>query len=112
VLNLHKAYGFGYAAGLVGIVFIGAAGFDGAEAARSGAYITQNHKRGRTCAPTFAHIGAIAALADGMQVVFVYQGAHMLIGRAYGQLYTQPFGFAVARAGRLYDGKINHDNPL
>ena len=94
VFDLHEYDGFGHPAWLIGVVFIGATSFDGTKRTRTGTGIAQNHKGRRTCAPAFAHVRAIPALANGVQLVFVHQSPHFAVIGANRQLYTQPIGLA------------------
>jgi hypothetical protein len=66
VFYAHQPDGFRHAPRFVLIMFIGAAGFYGAKGTGAGTHIAQDHKGGGACAPAFAHIGAIAAFANGV----------------------------------------------
>src|SRR5690606_26060359 len=95
MLHFHEFHRLGYPVGLVPIDGQRPAGRYGAKGAGARADITEYHERGRTGPPAFAHIGAVATLADGMQFVLVYQTAHMPIFFAYREFHAQPIGLAL-----------------
>ena len=61
-----------------------------AKRAPARADIPQNHKGGCAGPPALPHIGAIATGADGVQLVLVYNTAHLGIFLAHRQLNAQP----------------------
>jgi len=69
------------------------AGFHAAETAAPGTYIPQNHKGSGTRAPAFTHIRAAAALANGVELIFIHKAAQFTVILSGGQLYANPFGF-------------------
>ena len=79
VFDLHEVDGFGYALGLIPVDGLRAAGSDGAETAAAGTDIPKDHKGCRSFPPAFAHIGAIAAFADGMEFMGIHEAPDMLI---------------------------------
>jgi hypothetical protein len=88
VFNFHEVNSFGYALGLIPVNRFGAPGGDGAEATATGADIAEDHKGGGTFSPTFAHIGAVAAFADGMEFMRIYETTDMFIVFADRELDT------------------------
>jgi hypothetical protein len=93
MFDLHELDGLGHSARLIGIQLGGFACGYGAEGAGAGTDIAEDHKRGRTFAPALAHVGAVAALANGMQFIFVDDLAHHPKILAHGEFDAQPFGF-------------------
>jgi hypothetical protein len=85
MFDVHQPDGFGNAPGFVFIVFGWFPCFDGAKRTRAGTSIAEDHKGGSAFTPAFAHIGAVAALANGVQLVAIYKGSHFFIFFAYGQ---------------------------
>ena len=68
----------------------------GVEGAGTGTGIAQNHESGRALAPALAHVGAVAALANGVQAVIVHEVADVLVFFTDWQLDTKPFRLAAA----------------
>src|SRR5690349_22935639 len=93
MFHFHQVNGFCYPLWLVPINRVGTTGCHGAKSAATGAGISQNHKSGRTSTPAFAHVGTIAAFANSMKFMRIYQVANMLITFANGQFYTKPIWF-------------------
>src|SRR5690606_18620472 len=62
----------------------------GTESARPRADVAEDHERGGARAPAFAHVGAVAALADRVQLVLAHDLAHLAIVLAGGQFHPQP----------------------
>jgi hypothetical protein len=71
--------GFGHALRLIPVYRFGASGGNRTETAAAGADIAKDHKGGSAFAPTFAHIRAVAAFADRMELMSIYETADMLI---------------------------------
>jgi hypothetical protein len=61
---------------------------------------------GSACAPAFAHIGAVAAFANGMKLMGIDKGSYMFIFFANGKLYTKPIWFLLT--GFRYYWKLGH----
>ena len=68
VLEAEGGDGFRHAAGFVKIDGVGTALGHGAEAAAPGAEVAEHHERRGLVVPAFADVGAVGALADGVQV--------------------------------------------
>src|SRR5579872_6878398 len=102
MLYLHQLYRFGYTIWFIQINSQGSACSYGAERTRTGTDITQYHKGSRTRSPALAHVGAIAAFADGMQLMRIHQTAYMRVFFSYGKPYAQPVRFALGLIYRYY----------
>src|SRR6186997_410549 len=76
------------------------------EAAASCTDISKDHKCGSACAPAFAHIGAVTAFTDRMELVCIDKTSYMLILFANGKLYTKPIWFLLP--GLRYYWKLCH----
>ena len=88
VFNLHELDGFGHAAGFVFVVFRGTAGGYRAEGTTTGANVAQNHEGGGATAPALTHVRTVAAFADSMKLVLIYQGTHLGVLFARWQLHA------------------------
>ena len=84
VLEVHSGDGLGHAGGLTNIEFGRSTCLNSTKGAGSGADVAQNHYRGGTARPAFAHIRTLGTLADGMQIVVVDNLAHGFVFRAGG----------------------------
>jgi hypothetical protein len=67
-----------------------AAGGDVAEPAAAGADIAQDHQRGGASCPALAHVGALGALADRMELLVVHQIQQARVAGAGGHLHLEP----------------------
>ena len=90
MFHFHQVDGFGYPLGFVPIHWFRTSCRYRTKAATAGAHIAQDHKGGRAFAPAFTHIRAVAAFADGMELMRIDEAAHILITLSYRQLYAQP----------------------
>ena len=90
MFHLHK-HASATRRGIVGIVFVGSSGGYGAKGATPGTYIAQNHKRSRTSPPALAHVGAVTAFANGVELM-------ALNSSGFGSLISHfsPFHFSVS----------------
>jgi hypothetical protein len=93
VAEVHLGDGFGDAGGFSEVVFGGAAGLDGAEITGAGADVTQNHEGGGAAGPAFAEVGALGALANGVELVFVDEFADGVVTGAGREFGAEPSGF-------------------
>ena len=85
VFDLHESNGFGHPSGLIGVQFWRTSGGYRTKRAGPRTHIAQDHKSSGTFAPTFAHIGTMPTLANGVQLVLVYQLAHPLVILPHGK---------------------------
>jgi hypothetical protein len=97
VLDPHEPDGFGHAPRFVFVVLVGAAGLDGTKRTRTRTHIAQNHKRSGTSPPAFAHVGAVAALADGVQLKIIDDTPHVAVVLAHREADFEPLGSLGAR---------------
>src|SRR6516164_1208181 len=93
MLHLHQVDGFGYALRFIPIYGFRSSRRYRTKSAATRAYISQDHESRCSFAPAFAHIGAIAALTNGMKLMLVYQAAYMLVVFTNGKLYPEPVWF-------------------
>jgi hypothetical protein len=93
VLHAHQLHRFGHAHGLFPVDLRGTAGSDGAETAGAGADIAEDHERSGAGSPAFAHVRAVAAFADRVQLVFIDEPADVKVIFTGGQFHAQPVGF-------------------
>jgi hypothetical protein len=79
VTEIHRGHGLGDAGGLAEVELGRAPGRDGAEGARAGADVAQDHQGRGPARPAFAEVGALRALADRVQPMFADQpvGGHV-----------------------------------
>jgi hypothetical protein len=106
MLYLHKFDSFSHTARLVFIIFWGSACFYGTERTTTCADIAENHERCGSCTPAFSHIGAVAALTDGMQVILIYQSPYIFILFSNREFYPEPIRSALFFI--RYYRKLNH----
>src|SRR5436190_6263226 len=92
VLQSHEFHATRHPRRLEGVHGIGSAGGHGTEAATPRAYVPEDHERGRTRAPPLAHVGAVAAMADGVQLVLTDDLAHLAVALTRRQFHAQPVG--------------------
>ena len=95
VAEIHAGHGIGHPRRFAEIQLRGPSGLDGAEVARPGTDVAEDHYRGGAARPAFAKVGALRALADGMQTLAFDQLADGGITRAVGQPGSEPGGFAL-----------------
>jgi hypothetical protein len=74
-LSWSAAGGFGDAGRFAGVQRERFGGADGAEAAGAGAMVAGDHESGGALAPAFPMVGAFGALANGVELEFIEQGA-------------------------------------
>src|SRR5699024_12283688 len=55
--------------------------------------IPQNHKSSGSRSPAFSHIGAITTLANGIQIIFIYNTTYLLIFLSCWETNSQPRRF-------------------
>ena len=108
VLDAHQVDGFRDAPGLILVVLARAAGLHRAEGAGARAGVAEDHEGGRPRAPALTHVGTVAALADGVELVLVYETADALVVLADGELDAEPVRLARAGLHRC-DGLGNGD---
>ena len=85
---------FDRASGLTEVELGGAAGLDRAEVARARADVAQDHHGGGAARPALAEIGALRALADGVELVLIHQPAGGGVAGSGRQLGAEPGRFA------------------
>lgn len=95
VFEAHFFDGLGDSGGFAEIEFCGAAGLDGAECAGAGANITEDHQGCSAAGPAFSHVRALSALADGVEVIRIYEGADFFVLWAVRKFCAEPIGFFV-----------------
>jgi len=93
VAQAHFRDGIGDAGGFAEVEFRGAAGLDGAEITGARADVAEDHHGGGAARPAFAEVGALRALADGVEFVFVHEGADGLVAGAAGEFGAEPGRF-------------------
>ena len=108
MLDFHQEDRFRDTAWLVFIIFIGTPRLHGTEGARTRTHIAKDHEGSRAGAPAFAHVGAIAALADGVEVVGIDEMADLFVLFTDRQLYAKPVRFAGAGRLGLIDFDVYH----
>src|SRR5258706_9642307 len=108
MLYTHQFYRLSHTSGFVQVIFRWATSSHGTERATPRADISEDHEGGSACAPAFAHVRAIAALANSMQFIFVNQFTHLGIFGANGQLHPQPIWLAFFGFFFGYDRKFDH----
>lgn len=74
VAEVHAASGFCDAGGFVVFEGVWFGGFDGAESAGAGAFVTGDHECGGALAPAFPAVGALCFFADGDEFEVVDEG--------------------------------------
>src|SRR5579859_1545822 len=94
MLYAHEFDGLCHTPGLILIILGGASGGDRAKRTTASAYISENHERGRAGTPTFAHVRAISAFTNGMQLILVDQFAYLGVLGTDGQFHPQPIRLA------------------
>ncbi len=95
--------GVGDPAGLVEVDGLGAAFGDGAEAAAAGAEVAEHHEGGGFLVPALADVGALGALADGVEIEFAGELLEVVEGFATGRFGLQPLWLAHGAARREID---------
>ena len=95
--------GVGDAARLVEVDGLGLALGDGAEAAAAGAEVAEHHEGGGLLVPALADVGALGALADGVEVEVAGELLEVMEGFAAGGAGLEPLGLAHGGAGREID---------
>ena len=99
VLQAERGHGFRNAAGLVQVNGLGAALGHGAEAAAARAQVAEHHEGGGFVVPALADVGAVGALADGVQVEGTGQALEVVVVFADGGAGLQPLGLGRGNAG-------------
>jgi len=79
MLQAERSDSLSHAAGLVKVDGLGAAFGHGAEAASACAEIAQHHEGGSLVMPAFADVGALGALADGVQAEGTGQSLEVVV---------------------------------
>jgi hypothetical protein len=90
MFHFHQEDGFGHTLGFIPIYGFGSAGSYGTKATATRTYISEDHECGCSRAPAFAHIGAIATFANGVELMGINKVADIFIAFPYGQLYPKP----------------------
>jgi len=71
MLEAHFEDGIGNAGRFGQVKFGGFSGLNGAKTASSRADVAKDHEGRRSARPTFAHVGALGALAYGVKLMLV-----------------------------------------
>ncbi len=103
VCEPELGHGVGDAAWLVKIDRLRPAFGDGAKSAAPRAQIAQHHEGSGLLVPALADVGALGALAHGVQVQVAGQLLERVKGLAAGSLGLQPLGLAYGQAGAEID---------
>jgi hypothetical protein len=90
MLNIHQLNRVGHTGGFVPVCRQRAACSHGAKLARAGANVAQYHKRCGTCAPALAHVWAVAALANGVQLIVIDNLSYFSITFTNWKFHSQP----------------------
>ena len=91
--NGYIVPGLGDAGGFAEVEFGGAAGLDRAEVAGARADVAEDHDGGGAAGPALAEVGALRALADGVELVFVHERADGVVAGAAGKFGAEPGRF-------------------
>jgi len=94
VAKIHFRDGVGDAGGFAEVEFGRAAGGDRAEVAGARADVAEDHHGGGAAGPAFAEVGALRALADGMEFVVIHEAAGGGVAGAAGKFGAEPRRFA------------------
>ena len=108
VLEAELRDGVGDAAGLRMVDGFGLALGHGAEAAAARAEVAEHHEGGRLLIPALADVGAVGALADGVEVELAGQLLEVVEGLAHGRARLEPLGLGdgLARAEVNLDQRV------
>ena len=108
VLQAERGDGFGDAARLVEVDGLGAALGDGAKAAAARAQVAEHHEGGRLVVPALADVGALGALAHGVQAERTGQPLEVVVVLAHGGAGFEPLrlGQGALRAGEICTSSI------
>src|SRR5438105_2622264 len=90
MLYLHQVDSLCYPLWLIPINGFRPAGCYGTEATRTSADITKNHERSCTLSPALAHVRAVAAFADGVELMGINKGTDVTIAFTSRETYSQP----------------------
>ena len=90
MFHSHGFNGLCYSLRLVGIVFGWSAGGYCTEITTTRADISKNHKSGSAFTPAFAHVWAVAALANGVQLIVIDNLSYFSITFANWKFHSQP----------------------
>ena len=94
VFEIHLRHGVGDAGGFAEVELCGTASLDRAEIAGARADVAEDHHGGGAAGPAFAEVGALRALADGVQFVLVDELAGGVVAGAGRQFGSEPGGLA------------------
>ena len=94
VIESHRGNGVTDASGFVEIEGRRPAGGDVAETAAARADVAEDHERRGAGAPAFAHVGTFCGLADGVEVLVVYEFREPSVTLAAGHFHFQPGRFS------------------
>ena len=103
VLQAERGHGFGDAAGLVEVDGLGAALGHGAESAAAGAEVAEHHEGGGFVVPALADVGAMSALADGVEAERAGEALEVVVVFAHGGAGLEPLGLGGGRAAQRRD---------
>ena len=96
VFEVHAAGSLGDPSGLIGLQCIRLGGFDGAETAGAGAFVTGDHESGGALSPAFPAVRALGLLADGHQLEIGNQGFGRPEGGIVWKTDLDPRGFLLS----------------
>ena len=107
VVEAHGAHRLRDAAGLVVVEPGGPAGLDGAEPARPGADVAQDHDRRGALVPALAHVGADRLLADRVEVQAAQQPLEVVVVVTRGHPGLDPVRVTPQGPGAHRDGCLH-----
>ena len=108
VLQAERGHGFGDAARLVEVDGLGTALGHGAESAAARAQVAEHHEGRGFVVPALADVGAVGALADGVQVERAGQALEVVVVFAHGGARLEPLrlGGGCAAQGEIWTSSI------
>ena len=108
VLQAERGHCLGDPARLVEVDGLGAALGHGAEAAAAGAEVAEHHEGGGFVVPALADVGAVGALADGVELERAGQVLEGVVVFAHGGAGLEPLGLGrgSVRAGAIWTSSI------
>ena len=108
MFDSHNLDGLRYFFWLIPFYRFWSSSFYTTKATRTRTNVSKNHKSCGSFTPTFSHIRAVAALANGVELVFVYKSTTLFVSRSDVKFYATPVWFAFTFTFRWGDGEVNH----